>query len=385
MATKKKQPAKATKKAKPLKGGTNGTADSPLIPIVAPGVVYGHDKEPAVPLVVDSPLTEEDVDGAEAKLTPDASAAIDNVVDQVVPHEKNGQPIGTVTEAVDEVLEKTSGRAKSRIEQLADRTVEGMRLADAARKKLEADPNADVSAETNRINEILSADPDSPGRLAEWDAATRRMLKECADDVDQCQEEYDLMAKEAKDAKAALEAAWTRQHKTIRDREAGRGKPVQQELFDKTEGHAAAQPDVREPSEIPTGDESWRLVPLTELVETDGLPAKVAQLFGDAGLNTMGDVSDYTKPKASGWTDKLTDIKGVGPAKVEAWQAAEERFWKRWKPVAAQPDAAPVDKPVESTGEQKTAEKSTAEPAGYHNADVDRIGKAKRKSQRKRK
>ncbi len=43
----------------------------------------------------------------------------------------------------------------------------------------------------------------------------------------------------------------------------------------------------------------------------------------------MGDVSDYSRPAASGYVKALSDIKGVGPSKVKQWQHAEERFWKR--------------------------------------------------------
>ena len=362
MATTKTKRPKKAKKGPPLRGGTNQPAEP--IPMAAAELVTTE--------ADDKPLTEADVDAAEATMPGPLSDAIDQVVSEVVDGKANAKPA-----------------------------------------------------------------PDSPERLAEWDAATRRLLSECAAEVDRAEKEHEAKKEAAKAAKEALEFAWKDQHKTIKEREANRGKPVQGDLFEKpTTGHAAAQPDLREPGEVPpVEDDSWKAVPLAELVEKDGLPQKVADLLANAEhkdrgalapIATMGDLVKYQEPERGGYQKRLTDLKGFGPAKEEALSKATESFWKRWKPHAnatrpadageggkpgdtgagsepatpgeppppaepaeapagnqpdgGQPADATVDTPAESTHERNGDGKSTAEPAGYRNADVDRNADTKRKS-----
>src|SRR5262245_24639682 len=64
--------------------------------------------------------------------------------------------------------------------------------------------------------------------------------------------------------------------------------------------------------------EQWRAHPVTEL----GLPDFVATLLQEAGLDTVGQIADWTSAGKL-----LTDIPNVGEKKAEAIEQALERFW----------------------------------------------------------
>jgi hypothetical protein len=312
MTTKTRRPKKAK-----LRGGTGDKPadDSPLVPIIVPGVIYGDDTEPAVP----GP-------GAEA----------------------NGHA-DTLAPAIDAV-----------------------------------------------VNRVAGLDPakayDSPERLAEWDAETVLKVNESARECAAYRADHEAKAEVAKDAKKAYELAVADHFKLVDQRRAGRGQPVQQELFDRTAGHAAAEADLREPGEVPAPtDDSWKALPLTELVEHDDLPATVAKLLGEAGINTLGELTAYTEPKASGWTAKLSDVKGIGPAKVDAIGEATIKFWQRWKPHAdaTRPeDAGAGQQPGDGDGAGAVdsgdggdgAAPAEPEPAGHHTEGTERIARRKRKA-----
>jgi hypothetical protein len=174
--------------------------------------------------------------------------------------------------------------------------------------------------------------------------------------------------------------------------------------------------DLREPSEVPpVEDESWKAVLLSELVEKDGLPQKVAELLAEADhkdrgrlapITTMGELVKYQEPEGSGYTKRLIDLRGFGPAKEEALSKATESFWKRWKPhanaatdqggsgeagpgdVAGQPagdSPAGGDAAAQAEPESAAAPESNGEPAGYHTEGTETIAKRARGRKRKAK
>jgi hypothetical protein len=289
-----------TRKAK-LRGGTGEKPadDSPLVPIVVPGVVYGDNTEPTVP----GPGAEANGDG-----WPDKTYVDDVNIDRPLPVTVAGEAPAETSENI---------------------------------------PNGKP--------DLPTLDPakayDSPERLAEWDRVTVKKVNASAKEVAELRADHDAKAEVAKEAKKKLDLAVADHFKLIDERRTGRGKPQQGTIpFPDPErnGHAAAEADLREPSEVPpVTDESWKAVPLAELVEKDGLPAKVAQLLGDAGICTMGELAAHTEPKASGWTDKLTDIPGIGPKKAEEIDAATAAFWARWRPHV---QATAEDKPGTDEG-----------------------------------
>lgn len=51
---------------------------------------------------------------------------------------------------------------------------------------------------------------------------------------------------------------------------------------------------------------------------------------GQHPIKTVGDLSKFSEPSASGWTRKLADLKGVGPGGADRIGEAETKFWKWW-------------------------------------------------------
>lgn len=108
---------------------------------------------------------------------------------------------------------------------------------------------------------------------------------------------------------------------------------------------------------------------------------------------------------ASGYTKALADIKGVGPKKVEQWQEAEERFWKRWNANATRPadpaaggadgkdDAGqpPGDRgaggdttaPAEPAPAEVNGQPADADPAGYRAEGSERVANRMRGQQKR--
>jgi len=103
---------------------------------------------------------------------------------------------------------------------------------------------------------------------------------------------------------------------------------LREDLKDFAGGSPAADLPAAAPAEDKP-DDSWKAVTLRELVEKDGLPAKVAELLEANGLDTLGKVTEYTDPNASGWCKKLTDFKGFGPKKLEEFEQATANYWGR--------------------------------------------------------
>lgn len=105
------------------------------------------------------------------------------------------------------------------------------------------------------------------------------------------------------------------------------GLSQQYPLFDRQQpaGEPAADgPDAAAP---PAPEESWRDVPISDLGPL-GIPDGLLEALVEQGLHTIGLLADYTA------SDKrLTDLKGVGPAKAEKIEHALERFWAARKPA----------------------------------------------------
>ncbi len=89
-------------------------------------------------------------------------------------------------------------------------------------------------------------------------------------------------------------------------------------------------------AEAPAPAETWRAVPIREALA--GLPASVYVRLEEAEISTMGGYADFCERNASkvdSGEHPVRKIKGIGPAKVEQIQAAEEAFWQRWKAAPA--------------------------------------------------
>jgi len=73
-------------------------------------------------------------------------------------------------------------------------------------------------------------------------------------------------------------------------------------------------------------------------------------------------ISDYLKPTGTGYCAKLTDIAGIGAAKAEMIEKALEKFWET-HPVAAEPQADPVDETPDGAEQAMTEEMEEPEEA----------------------
>jgi hypothetical protein len=125
----------------------------------------------------------------------------------------------------------------------------------------------------------------------------------------------DEAKKAATEAKKAYETAVSEHFDLERDLDS-----PQQRLPFSAAIDEPARPDARPE---PVADESWRGVSLDTF---DLSKATVAKLF-QANLTTVGELSDYLRPVASGYCRKLQDIDGIGAAKAEEIENALERFW----------------------------------------------------------
>jgi hypothetical protein len=94
----------------------------------------------------------------------------------------------------------------------------------------------------------------------------------------------------------------------------------------------AAQPAAADP-------ELWRQFPIERWTRF-GITAKdveklaageVKRETGRTPVNTVGDLSDFTKPSASGYSRGYADFKGLGKAGADRLSAAEELFWQWWR------------------------------------------------------
>jgi hypothetical protein len=85
-------------------------------------------------------------------------------------------------------------------------------------------------------------------------------------------------------------------------------------------------------------DHLWRDYPIAEWVRFGITPKDVEKLAagevkretGRSPINTVGDLSNFTQPTASGYTRGYADIKGLGPAGADRISEAETKFWAWW-------------------------------------------------------
>lgn len=139
-------------------------------------------------------------------------------------------------------------------------------------------------------------------------------IVELRGDVAVTRRKYDLARSKAKAAKDAYEDAVAHLLDLI-----DRGPDEQLRLFDD------APPE-------------WRSV---ELVGNLELSAKTLELLAEAGITTLGALVDFTE------TAPLSDIKGIGPKKVEEIEAATVKFW------ADHPELAEAASTAETVDEQQ--------------------------------
>jgi hypothetical protein len=85
-------------------------------------------------------------------------------------------------------------------------------------------------------------------------------------------------------------------------------------------------------------DESWREVPLSDLIDL-GAPKKIVDALATVGVNTMGDFNKWSQPNDQQYQKTVTNqgFKGVGPAALEKFEQALEKFWEHKNTEDAKP------------------------------------------------
>jgi hypothetical protein len=154
----------------------------------------------------------------------------------------------------------------------------------------------------------------SDEQLVEYDQETCRLIKDQEQHVTSLELQYVGAKNDLARAKRSVEAAKVELRKLIRDRNEQRGQPTMRSLF---ETSTPVEPDTAE---------EWREFSIRKLGEF-GLPGKVIDKVSAAGIDTLGQLSDFTNPSDGGWAKQYQDIPGVGDKAATAIEDAWMAFW----------------------------------------------------------
>lgn len=99
---------------------------------------------------------------------------------------------------------------------------------------------------------------------------------------------------------------------------------------------AAPIPEDAEPDEHDESENGQQSIPGTYETSKPWREASLDGLFSGAllkalkgaGLATVGDLYDYQQPTKTGFEKRLSDIKGIGPSKVQAIEDRMIEFWR---------------------------------------------------------
>ncbi|HEY1190447.1 MAG TPA: hypothetical protein VGE74_22630 [Gemmata sp.] len=118
------------------------------------------------------------------------------------------------------------------------------------------------------------------------------------------------------------------------------GTPYSLALGDVAEIRMAIQEliDAEKPAPVAIPEDLWRAYPVENwtrfgLTEKDVEKLAAGEIKRETGRSpivTVGDLSDFSKPSANGWTRKLADIKGIGTAGADRISDGETKFWGWW-------------------------------------------------------
>jgi hypothetical protein len=131
-------------------------------------------------------------------------------------------------------------------------------------------------------------------------------IQDIAETVALCQTLYERAKKAATARKADYEDAVVRL--TARIKASKETLP----LFDRT------------PQTEPTADVGLNGAEGVQLADVEAFPTRVAVALEDIGITTIGQLAGWAR------TNRLEDLKGVGPAKAEAASDAMTFFWQTW-------------------------------------------------------
>lgn len=203
--------------------------------------------------------------------------------------------------------------------------------------------------------------------IAAYDAETAATITAQIVSVDELKREYEEIHRRDLALKREIADLEAQHMKYVRERGEQRGKKPTQtgnlfqpieaaETLDKfgpkANASGAAAVGGAGPQQLPAGgpasptawypDDLWKQFPIDRLTSY-GLQAgdveklKAGQLKTGRdpfAIETVGDLSRYTTPTDGGYTRKVTDIKGMGPAGFERLEKANLTFWQEWPSLA---------------------------------------------------
>ncbi len=161
----------------------------------------------------------------------------------------------------------------------------------------------------------------SDEQLVEYDQETCRLIKDQEEHVTSLELKFVGAKGALAVAKRAVDEAKVELRKLIRERNEQRGQPTMRSLF---EGPSTpVEPE-------PPADGEWRELSIRKLGEV-GLPGTVIDKISAAGIDTLGQLSDFTTPNGNGWAKQYQDIPGVGDKAATAIEDAWMAFWVKHK------------------------------------------------------
>lgn len=203
----------------------------------------------------------------------------------------------------------------------------------------EQDAQAQEQAEGQEGQEQAQEQAHEPNSIEAREATWARIAAlevECST----LESEWESAKEEASDCKKAFEAAVERLRKAIRSAN------EQLPLFDAAKQPAAAPVDAGKAAE-PVEDESWKLVPLTDVLY--GLPAKKVQILADAELVTLGQLTDFQAAKGGfDW-----GIKGIGSEWRTKIEDAVISWLEKWRADQALNQAAAIQGGEDATEDEE--------------------------------
>jgi hypothetical protein len=239
----------------------------------------------------------------------------------------------------------------------------------------------------------------SPAALARYDFETQKLTRELSGGVREAENAWLTLKEKASDAKKTLEAKEIELRKLIDDRGEQRGKPPKPNLFQKHDDaakDAAMKAENAKLAESPDWwpTDLWEKFPIERFTEyglTRGDVDKIKdgtmkQGEGIGPIETMGAMSNFTRPAANGWARKLTDLKGIGQATLDRYSEAETKFWAAWNGglaekfaieqglVKPEPAKEAADEPKPEPAAKKRKKKGdTVEPDSVVEKDLEKV------------
>lgn len=196
--------------------------------------------------------------------------------------------------------------------------------------------------------------------------------------VDRLLEAWEEAKKDAANAKKSYETAVEALQRLIRtppsqlplfqEQEASQPTDSEEDELDSEEAASETESDdvdqvEQEPatsdSSAPAADpEAWRATSLEELI-VYGLSDAVVKKFAEGGIHTLGDACDFQMGERG---RPLTDIKGIGQAKIEKFEEAS-MAWHRDHPMpSAEASEQPAAEQPELTPQQALEEECHRKP-----------------------